>query len=221
MSIFGTPEERKRRQQEQEEAIARTKQKLAALWSTFRHLPGPILGALIGVGGIIIGGIMARSTNEAQWRSAQNASAAQFHRDRLTQIYSDCMYYSFRLETALAGTKPPDWNAIKDDVGQTLRAGNLLFAYLKKPEWNQMNGALSALQVYSLTYASGVLTDQARDNLRKAAGEIYTIASMSYRYDGRIFDRWKSLTEYQAENENEDDDDDDTRKSSPSPTPVQ
>ena len=164
MSIFGTPEERKRRQQEQDEAIARAKEKLAALWSTFRHLPAPILVALIGVIGIMIGGIIARTTSEAQWRSAQSASAAQFHRDRLTQIYSDCMYYSFRLETALSGTKNPDWNTIKDDASQTLRAGNLLFAYLKKPQWDQMNSALSGLQIYSTTYAAGVLSDDAREN---------------------------------------------------------
>jgi hypothetical protein len=216
MSIFGIPEERKRRQQEQEEALARAKQKMAAFWSMIRDLPLPILAALIGVGGIIIGGIMARSASEAQWRSMQNVSAAQFHRDRLTQIYSDCMYYSFRLETALSGPKRPDWNSIKDDASQTLRAGNLLFAYLKKPQWDQMSDALSKLQTYSIGYTFELPSGDARDNLKKAAGEIYFIAHMSYQYDGRIFERWKSLTEYQAGNEDEDDD---TRKSSASPMP--
>src|SRR5580704_7370150 len=47
MSIFGTPEERKRRQQEQEEAMARAKEKLAGLWSAFRNLPTPIHIALM------------------------------------------------------------------------------------------------------------------------------------------------------------------------------
>jgi xanthosine utilization system XapX-like protein/preprotein translocase subunit Sss1 len=223
MSIFGTPEERKQRQQEQEAAIAEAKQKmkekLLALWNRVRQLPAPIQAALIGILGIIIGNIMGRSTSAAQWRDAQNATAAQFHRDRLTQIYSDCMYYSFRLETALSTTKQIDWNSIKDDASQTLRAGNLLWAYLKKPQWEEMSQALTALQVHSIGYAYGIPSSNDRDQLRRAAGQIYYVAHMSYQYDGRIFERWKNLTDHEDEDEDKDKDNN-TRKSSPSPTPV-
>jgi hypothetical protein len=159
---------------------------------------------------------MARTTNEAQLRRAESASEAQFHRERLTQIYSDCMYYSFRLEAALSSTKQPDWNSIKDDVSQTLRAGNLLWAYLKKPQWDQMSSALPGLQIYSIGYAAGVPSGNDRDNLRKAAEEIYFVAHMSYQYDGRIFEQWKNLTEAQADSITKTD----TRESSRSPTTV-
>ena len=179
--IFGTPEERRLRRQKHEEESAKARAKLLEFLVRIARIPAPVLAALIALLGIFIGNMLGRSEADAKW-----------HKDKLTQIYSDCLYYSFRVQAELAPNEPPEWNSIKDDVGQTIRAGNLLFAYLSGEKWDQMNDALSGLQVYSLSYASGHPSTDARDKLRKSAKEVYDVAHASYQYDSRIFGWWKS-----------------------------
>lgn len=190
MSIFGTPEERKRRR-EQKGGGNRANPREAKAKS-----------ACVLEGYYAITRTPCRHYRRARNHHRQCHGARHERRAKcctissrpLTQLYSDCMYHSFRLEATISSATQPDWPTIKDDASETLHAGNLLFAYLKEPQWKQMNSALSTLRVYSVAYASGQPSTTHRNKLRQAADEIYNTACLSYQYDGRIFERWESLT---------------------------
>lgn len=132
---------------------------------------------------MLLGGWLGGSQSEDDW-----------HRNRLTQLYSDCMYYSYRIESSLSGPKDPPWVDLSSDVSGAVRSGQLLFGYLDGDEWDKMNSALSAFGVYGPAYASGATAENARDNLKRAAREMYEVSSQAYRYDPRIFPQWRVFT---------------------------
>jgi hypothetical protein len=132
---------------------------------------------------MLLGGWLGGSRSEDEW-----------HRNRLTQLYSDCMYYSYRIESSLSGPKDVPWVDLTADVSGAVRAGQLLFGYLDGEEWDRMNSALSAFSIYGPSYARGSSVENDRDKLKKAAHEMYELSASAYRYDARIFPQWRIFT---------------------------
>jgi hypothetical protein len=143
----------------------------------------PLIGGIFAFVGILIGNWVGGSRSEDEW-----------HRNRLTQLYSDCMYHSYRIKSTLEARQELSWNEISADVSAAVRSGQLLFGYLDGDEWDKMNSALSAFGVYGPSFAGGITSENSRKHLKSAADEMYDVSSHAYRYDPRIFPQWRIFT---------------------------